>query len=138
MARLLAIDYGLKRCGIAVSDPNKIIATALQTVPANELLNFLKRYTLSEKVEMFVIGYPRKWDNTDSEIVPDIKDFVEKLIVEIPGIPYVYFDERYTSKLASKAMVEAGFKKKDRQIKSNIDKMAAAILLREFMDQNKI
>lgn len=140
MSRILALDYGLKRVGIAVTDPLRIIATNLITVTNNEFFTFIENYLLKEIVEEIVVGYPKQMNNQDSEIVVQIKPFVEKLQNKFPNIKISFFDERFTSKMASFAMVQAGFKKKDRQNKANIDKMSATILLQNYLEflNNKI
>jgi len=136
----LALDYGFKRVGIAVTDPLKIISTVLTTVSSSEILIFLIDYTKTEKVEEIVVGYPKQMNNEDSEAFQYIKPFVEELEKKFTDIKITLFDERFTSKMASYAMVQAGFKKKDRQNKSNIDKMSAAILLQNYLEliKNKI
>ena len=140
MSRILALDYGFKRVGIAVTDPLKIISTVLTTVSSSEILIFLIDYTKTEKVEEIVVGYPKQMNNEDSEAFQYIKPFVEELEKKFTDIKITLFDERFTSKMASYAMVQAGFKKKDRQNKSNIDKMSAAILLQNYLEliKNKI
>ncbi|HLU50664.1 MAG TPA: Holliday junction resolvase RuvX [Flavobacteriaceae bacterium] len=133
MARILAIDYGKKRTGIAVTDELKIIASGLTTVETNTLLTFLKDYISKEKVELFVVGQPLQKDNTPSEIEAEILVFLEKLSKEIPQIPIVRVDERYTSKIAFQTMIDSGLKKKQRQNKSLIDEISATIILQEYL-----
>lgn len=133
MARILAIDYGKKRTGIAVTDELKIIASGLTTVKTNTLLTFLKDYISKEKVELFVVGQPLQKDNTPSEIEAEILVFLEKLSKEIPQIPIVRVDERYTSKIAFQTMIDSGLKKKQRQNKSLIDEISATIILQEYL-----
>lgn len=133
MARILAIDYGKKRTGIAVTDELKIIASGLTTVETNTLLTFLKDYISKEKVELFVVGQPLQKDNTSSEIEAEILVFLEKLSKEIPQIPIVRVDERYTSKIAFQTMIDSGLKKKQRQNKSLIDEISATIILQEYL-----
>lgn len=133
MPRILAIDYGLKRTGIAVTDPLKIIATALTTVESPKLIQFLKDYFKKEAVELIVIGEPKNWDESDTHATPLVKKLVEKLKKEFPDMPLKLVDERYTSKMASNAIIEMGIKKKDRRDKSLVDKVAATIILQEYM-----
>lgn len=133
MPRILAIDYGLKRTGLAVTDPLKIIATALTTVESPKLIQFLKDYFQKEEVELIVIGEPKNWDESDTHATPLVKKLVEKLKKEFPKMPLKLVDERYTSKMASNAILEMGIKKKDRRDKSLVDKVAATIILQEYM-----
>jgi putative holliday junction resolvase len=133
MPRILAIDYGLKRTGIAVTDPLKIIATALTTVESPKLIQFLKDYFKKEAVELIVIGEPKNWDESDTHATPLVKKLVEKLKKEFPHMPLKLVDERYTSKMAGDAIIEMGIKKKDRRDKSLVDKVAATIILQEYM-----
>lgn len=133
MPRILAIDYGLKRTGLAVTDPLKIIATALTTVESPKLIQFLKDYFKKEEVELIVIGEPKNWDESDTHATPLVKKLVEKLKKEFPNMPLKLVDERYTSKMASDAIIEMGIRKKDRRDKSLVDKVAATIILQEYM-----
>lgn len=135
MARLLCIDYGLKRTGIAVSDPLQIIATGLTTVPSGELIDFLKKYFAEESVERIIIGEPKNWDESDTHATSLVRKIVVRLQKEFPNIPITKVDERYTSKMAKQAMIEMGMKKKDRQKKENVDQIAATIMLQEYMQQ---
>jgi len=137
MGRILAIDYGLKRTGIAVTDPMRIIASPLETVLTSELLNFLKTYTTKETVDEFVVGMPKKLSNEDSEIAPFVRAFVEQLKTIFPEKPIHLADERFTSSMAQRALIEGGMKKKNRQEKGNVDKVSAAIILQGFMDSVK-
>lgn len=136
MGRIIAIDYGLKRTGLAVSDPLQIIATPLETVPTTDLLSFLSRYVQKETVDEFVIGMPKTLLNEDSQIAPAVRNFVEELRKKIPDKPIHLADERFTSRMAQRAMIEGGMKKKDRQIKGNVDKISATIILQTFMEQH--
>lgn len=133
MARILCIDYGLKRTGIAVTDPLQIISTGLTTVDSKELISFLKNYFQLEEVELIIIGEPRNLDDSDTHATPLVKAIVAKLKKEFPHIPLKTVDERYTSKLAKQAMLEMGMKKKDRRNKRTVDEIAAAIMLQEYM-----
>ncbi len=134
MARILAIDYGKKRTGLAVTDPLKIIASALTTIETKELLPFLKKYFQQEHVELIIIGMPVNWDESDTHATPLVKQAIQRLKKEFPLLKIEEVDERYTSKLASQAMIEMGMKKKDRQKKGNIDQIAAAIMLQEYLN----
>lgn len=138
MARILCIDYGGKRTGLAVTDPFKIIATSLTTIESKELIPFLKKYFQQEKVELILIGEPKNWDETDTHATGLVKGAITKLKKEFPQIPVEPVDERYTSKMASQAMVAMGMKKKDRQKKENIDRIAATIMLQEYLEKGKI
>lgn len=134
MPRLLAIDYGTKRTGIAVTDPQQIIATALETVPTHTLFDFLKRYFQAEAVEAIVIGLPKGLDNRDTDSTAAVRGVVNRLRKEFPETPVYEHDERFTSTMAMKAMVMGGTSKKDRRNKSNLDKVSAAIILQSFME----
>ncbi|MBV9961257.1 MAG: Holliday junction resolvase RuvX [Parafilimonas sp.] len=133
MSRILCIDYGKKRTGIAVTDPLKIIASALTTVETKDLLPFLKKYFQEEEVELVLIGEPKNWDETDTHATPLVRQFIQKFKKDFPLMKIETVDERYTSKLASQAMVQMGMKKKDRQKKENVDQIAAAIMLQEYL-----
>ncbi len=135
MARILCIDYGGKRTGLAVTDPLKIIATALTTIGSKELVPFLKKYLQQEDVELILIGEPKNWNETDTHGTALVKQAITKLKKEFPQIPLETVDERYTSKMASQAMVAMGMKKKDRQKKGNVDKIAAVIMLQEYLEK---
>jgi putative Holliday junction resolvase len=134
MGRILAIDYGTKRTGLAVTDPLRIIATALDTVPTTDLLSYLKTYCARETVDEIVIGMPRTLQNADSAIAPFVRKFIEELKMAFPGKAIHEADERFTSALAQRAMLEGGMKKKDRQVKGNVDKISAVLILQQFMD----
>jgi putative Holliday junction resolvase len=133
MSRILCIDYGKKRTGLAVTDPLKIIATALTTIETKELISFLKKYFQQEQVELVLIGEPKNWDESDTHATPLVNQFIQKFKKEFPSVPIEKVDERYTSKLAVQAMVEMGMKKKDRRKKENVDQIAAAIMLQEYL-----
>ncbi len=137
MGRVLAIDYGLKRTGIAVTDPLRIIATPLETVPTKDLLMFLKNYVTREAVDEFVVGMPKTLKNQDSEIAPMVRKFVHILKETFPSKPVAEVDERFTSSMAQRAMIEGGMKKKDRQVKGNVDKISATLILQSFLDTAK-
>jgi putative holliday junction resolvase len=136
MARIMAIDYGLKRTGIAVTDPLQIIATGLTTVESPKLIAFLKEYMRTEVVELILMGEPKNWDDSDTHATPLVRKIVERLQKEFPAVPLQLVDERFTSKLASRAMVEMGMKKKQRRNKAMVDEIAATILLQEWMGRS--
>lgn len=133
MARILCIDYGLKRTGIAVTDPLQIIATGLATVGSPQLIPFLKNYFQQETVELILIGEPKNLDDSDTHATPLVKQAIKKLEKEFPFIPVKTVDERYTSKMAKQAMIDMGMKKKDRRNKRTVDEIAATIMLQEYM-----
>ena len=133
MPRIFCIDYGKKRTGIAVTDPLKIIASPLTTVETKNLFPYLKNYFQKEEVELVLIGEPKNWDESDTHATPLVHQFLQKFKKDFPLMKIETVDERYTSKLASQAMVEMGMRKKDRQKKGNIDQIAAAIMLQEYL-----
>lgn len=134
MPRILAIDYGLKRTGIAVTDPLQIISHGLTTVATETAINFLKKYCSTEIVSDIVIGEPKKLDNTNAEIEPFIQLFIEELKAALPNITFHRFDERFTSKLAAQSIYQSGLKKKQRHQKELLDEVSATILLQSFME----
>ena len=133
MPRIIALDYGAKRTGIAVTDPLQIIASALTTVETKNLFPFLTNYFGTEEVEALVIGFPIHLDGNDTHSTPLIRTFIEQCKVKFPHLPIHLMDERFTSKLAVQAMIAGGMKKKDRQIKGNVDQISAVIILQDFM-----
>jgi putative Holliday junction resolvase len=135
MGRIIALDYGKKRTGIAVTDPLQIIATGLTTVETQTLFDFLKQYISTEVVEKILIGDPLNLDGTETDSTAAVKHCIRRLKNTFPNIPIVTIDERYTSKIASKAMVEMGMKKKERQKKGIIDEVAATMMLQEYMGE---
>jgi putative Holliday junction resolvase len=137
MARLLAIDYGTKRTGIAITDEFQIIASGLTTVDTKELLKFLKEYTTKEHVELFVIGEPKQMNNEVSESEASILPFIEKLKRKIPKIPIVRVDERFTSKMAFQTMIDSGLSKGQRRNKALVDEISATIILQSYMASNR-
>jgi putative Holliday junction resolvase len=137
MARLLAIDFGTKRTGIAVTDPLQLIASALETVPSHQLLQYLKAYVEREPVEAFIVGLPKRLDGTDTDNTPRVRRFVELLQKAIPAIPVHWHDERFTSVMALQAMIAGGSTKKDRRDKGNIDKVSATIILQSYMESRR-
>jgi putative Holliday junction resolvase len=136
MPRILAIDYGLKRTGIAVTDPLKIIATGLITVGSKRLIPFLKDYFSKEEAELILIGDPKNWDNTDTNATPLVEKCIKDLRKNFPAIPVKKVDERYTSKMARDAMLEMGLKKKQRRNKKLVDEIAATIMLQDYLREN--
>jgi len=133
MARILAIDYGKKRTGIAVTDNLQIIASGLTTVPTKELYSFLKEYTNNEKVELFLVGEPKQMNNSASESEALIIPFIDDLIKIFPSIPIKRIDERFTSKMAFQTMIDSGLKKKQRQNKALVDEISATIILQSYL-----
>jgi putative Holliday junction resolvase len=133
MARILSIDYGGKRTGLAVTDPLQIIATGLETIESRELIPWLKKYILQEEVELIIIGLPKNWDESDTHGTPLVEAAIKKIQKEFPAIPLKTVDERYSSKMAKDAMLEMGMKKKDRRDKKNVDLIAATIILQEYL-----
>ena len=134
MDRIIGIDYGRKRVGVAVSDPLGIFASALETVPAAKIVEYLKNYTSKEKVGRFVVGYPMNLNNKPAEAAKDVDVFLKVLKKQFPEIPVTLEDERFTSQLAMKAMIAGGVKKSDRREKGSVDKVSAAIILQSYMD----
>lgn len=134
MGRILAIDYGNKRVGLAVTDPLKIVANALDTVPAHDVLNYLAAYTAREQVEKFVVGLPKQMNGLNSESMQYIEPFVKKLKEKFPNIEVQFVDERFTSVLAHRTMLEGGLKKKDRQDKALVDRISATIILQSYLE----
>lgn len=134
MGRLLAIDYGKKRVGLAVTDPLQITANGLDTVGSHEVLDYLTRYLEKEIVDMFLLGSPKQNDNTDSENMARVKEFAKALKRRFPDKEIVMVDERFTSVLAHRAMLDGGLKKKARQDKALVDKISATIILQSYMD----
>ena len=132
----MAIDYGLKRTGLAVTDPLQIIATGLTTVESPKLIPFLKDYFKREPVELILIGEPKNWDDTDTHATPLVRQIMVRLKKEFPSIPLLPVDERYTSKMASRAMIDMGMKKKQRRNKALVDEIAATILLQEYLGRS--
>ncbi len=139
MPRIIAIDYGSKRIGLAVSDPLQMIATGLRTIHSKDVIQFLKEYIKKEEVECFVVGEPKQMDNTPSGSARLIEPFIRLLQKNFPEIPIKRVDERFTSKMAVQTMVMSGVKKKERQNKELIDEISAIIILQSYMEarQNK-
>lgn len=131
------MDYGLKRVGLAVTDPLQIIANSLTTVETTKLSDFLASYFSKEKVDLLVVGLPKQMDNSPSESMSYISEFVENFKKKFPQVPVEFYDERFTSKLAVQAMVQGGMKKKDRQNKANIDSVSATIILQSYLESRQ-
>jgi putative Holliday junction resolvase len=134
MDRIVAIDYGSKRVGLAVTDPLQIIATSLDTVHAKDVIQYLKDYQMREGIECFVVGMPKRLDNTDTNATALVKAFVKNLERNFPSIPIHLHDERFTSAMALQTMIAGGMKKKDRREKANVDKISATIILQSFLE----
>jgi len=134
-SRILSIDYGGKRTGLAVTDPLKIIATGLGTVETPKLMTFLKEYFSKEPVELVIIGMPTNWDDSATHATPLVEKFIKEFQKAFPSLPIKTVDERYTSKLASQAMLEMGLKKKQRRDKGMIDEIAATMMLQEWLNK---
>jgi len=137
MPRILAIDYGLKRTGLAVTDPLQLIASPLTTVPTGTLMDFLKEYISKEEVVLFVIGMPKRLDSTPSQTAMNVKGFIKALQRDIPQIEVKEIDERFTSVMAMDAMIAGGMSKKNRRDKGNVDKVSAAIILQSYMESRR-
>ena len=137
MGRIVAIDYGRKRTGIAATDTLQLIANGLATVLTATLIPFLKEYVAKESVDLFVIGQPKQLNNEPSENMKHVEGFVSQLKKQIPGIPVVYYDERFTSVLAHQAMLSGGLKKKKRQDKALVDEISAVIILQSYMESKR-
>ena len=135
MARIISIDFGLKRTGLAVTDPLQIIATGLTTVESKQLIPFLKNYFAKEEVELIIIGEPKNWDDSDTHATPLVEKCIKDLQKNFPAIPIKKVDERFTSKMAKDSMLEMGLKKKQRRDKGLVDEIAATIMLQEYMRQ---
>ena len=134
MPRILSIDYGSKRTGIAVTDPMKIIATGLAGIHTKDLEAFLTDYFKKEEVEAVIIGHPTNWDDSDTHATPLVQAFINRFKKIFPSIPILKVDERFTSKLAVRSMVDSGMKKKQRQNKNLVDEIAATIMLQEYLN----
>jgi putative holliday junction resolvase len=137
MGRILSIDYGNKRVGLAVTDPLRIIATRLSTVSAEEIWGFLAEYFAREEVELVLVGYPKQMNNEPSEAIRYINPFLKKFRLIYPQMPIQLMDERFTSRIAFQTMIDAGVKKKDRQNKATIDGVSATIILQSYLEGQK-
>ena len=138
MARILSIDYGKKRTGLAVTDPLQLIAGGLATVSTSELFDYLQGYIAREQVERIVIGEPRQPNGQPSENLPRVQQFVNRWRKAVPQIPIELYDERFTSVLAHQAMLDGGLKKKARQDKALVDEISATIILQDYMRSRKL
>ena len=137
MDRIVGIDYGRKRVGVAVSDPLRIFASALETVPSAKIIEYLKKYAEAETIERFVVGYPMNLDNKPSEAAAYVDAFLHLLRKHFPAVPVTLEDERFTSVLAHRAMIDGGVKKMDRRDKAAVDKVSAALILQTYLDREK-
>lgn len=135
MARILCIDYGAKRTGLAVTDPLQIIAGGLTALDTKQVMPFLKNYFVQEIVELVLIGEPKNWDDSDTHATPIVQQFVASFKKQFPQMKIEMVDERYTSKMAVHAMIEMGMKKKERRNKKNVDEIAATIMLQEYLNR---
>ena len=133
MARILGIDYGRKRTGVAVTDTLQIVANSIGTIPTHTLMNWLKEYTAKEEVERIVVGLPTQLNGQPSESMNYINPFLKRLEKELPNIPVTMHDERFTSTLAQRAMIDGGIKKSDRRDKAKVDAIAATIILNDYL-----
>lgn len=138
MSRILAIDYGKKRTGLAVTDPMQIIASGLTTVATTELMDFILKYVAQEKMERIIVGHPKQMNNEDSENMKRIIPFINLLKKKLPAIPIELVDERFTSVLAHQAMLDGGLKKKARQNKALVDEISATIILQSYMETKRM
>ena len=137
MDRMIGIDYGRARVGVAMSDPLGIFASPLETVASAKIIAYLQKLTTSEKVVRFVVGYPMNLDGKPAEAAADVDAFLKRLAKNFPAIPVSLEDERFTSVLAHRAMIDGGMKKSERRKKESVDKISAAIILQSYMDRNK-
>ena len=137
MDRILGIDYGRKRVGVAVSDPLRIFASALETVHSAKIIDYLKKYAQEQRIERFVVGYPMNLNGVPSEAAADVDVFLKQLKQHFPDIPVTLEDERFTSVLAHRAMIDGGMKKMDRRDKAAVDKVSAALILQTYLDREK-
>jgi putative Holliday junction resolvase len=137
MGRILAIDFGLKRTGLAVTDSLKIIANGLETVPTHTLISYLESYFKKEAVDKVVIGMPKNLDNSDTDSTAGVRIFIKIFKKKFPEVPLYEHDERFTSKLAIQAMIAGGMSKKDRRVKGNVDRVSATIILQSYMESSQ-
>jgi putative Holliday junction resolvase len=137
MDRMIGIDYGRARVGVAMSDPLGIFASPLETVASAKIIDYLQKLTTSEKVVRFVVGYPMNLDGRPAEAAADVDAFLKRLAKHFPAIPVSLEDERFTSVLAHRAMIDGGMKKSDRRKKESVDKISAAIILQSYIDRDK-
>ena len=137
MGRIIAIDYGRKRTGLAVTDKLQLIANGLTTVPSGEAVSYLTNYTSIERVDLFIVGYPKQLNNEPSENLKYVEAFVKHLNKVLPDVPVKYYDERFTSVLAHRAMIDGGLKKKKRQDKKIVDEISAVLILQNYLESAK-
>jgi putative Holliday junction resolvase len=137
MGRIIAIDYGQKRTGLAVTDTMQMIANGLTAVPSGQAVNYLADYVSHEPVDLFVVGYPKQMNNQPSENMKHVEAFVKHLRRTVPGIPVEYYDERFTSVLAHRAMIDGGLRKKKRQDKMLADEISAVLILQTYLESTK-
>jgi putative Holliday junction resolvase len=137
MGRIVAIDYGRKRTGLAVTDTLQMIANGLTTVRSHEAIDYLTEYVSKESVDLFVVGYPKQMNNEPSENMKFVEAFVARLRKVLPGIPVAYCDERFTSVLAHRAMIDGGLKKQKRQQKELVDEISAVLILQTYLESTK-
>jgi putative holliday junction resolvase len=137
MGRIMAFDYGEKRIGIAITDPSQVIASPFDTVERHKVIDFIKAYTAKEKVELFVVGYPKDLMNRDMEITPRVDEFISGLQKFFPSIAVKKVDERFTSSLASQSILQSGISKSKRRDKSLTDKVSASLILQTYLELNK-
>ena len=135
MPRIIAFDYGTKRIGIATTDPLKIIATGVDTIHPKDIVEYLKKYMLTEEVELFVVGEPKQMDGTASESAQHVKGFITTLKKNFPFIPIEMIDERFTSKMAAETIKQSGLKKSDRRNKERVDTISATIILQSYLEK---
>jgi len=137
MGRIVAIDYGRKRTGLAVTDKQQIIANGLTTLPGGAVIGYLTNYTLNESVDLFIVGYPKQMNNEPSENLKYVEAFVKQLNKALPDIPVKYNDERFTSVMAHQVMIDGGLKKKRRQDKRLVDEISAVLILQHYLESTK-
>ena len=137
MGRIMSIDYGMKRTGLAVTDPLQIIATALDTVESEKLMTYLSSYLKKEQVDAVVIGMPKNLRNQDTDMTPHVRELIVRFRKLFPELQIHEIDERFTSSIAQKSMIENNIKKKDRQVKGNVDKISAVIILQDYLSARK-
>ena len=137
MGRILSIDFGRKRTGIAVTDVLQIVANGLATVPTAQVVDFLKKYMAQEPVDLIVVGQPKQLNGQPSESTRYLNPFLARLKREIPGVPVEMYDERFTSSIAHRSMIDGGMKKSDRRDKKSVDRISAAIILQSYLDKKK-
>ena len=135
MNRIVGIDYGRARVGVAVSDPLQIFASPVETVPSAKIIEYLKKYALSETVERFVVGWPLNMNGAPAQAAPDVEAFLKRLRKAFPDVPVTLEDERFTSVLAHRAMIDGGMKKSERRDKNSVDRISAAIILQSYLDR---